>query len=181
MFTTVGRGVRRALGSKLTVAVAAGALGFGAAGTAVYADIPDGNGVINACYSGTGSLRVIDTAARPPRNKCFGTETALSWTAKGIAGPRGPAGAAGPPGPRGPAGAPGSSSGQDFYFKQFFGRVSCDGDDFATGGGASAPDLKTALKTSIPLFESGLIPDGWQGETVDGKPANVIVMCVRRK
>ncbi|MDQ4009434.1 MAG: hypothetical protein M3228_01750 [Actinomycetota bacterium] len=174
MFTMIGRGARRALGSKLAVAVAAGALGFGVAGTAAYAGIPDDKGVINACYSGTGSLRVIDTADRPPRNKCFGTETALSWTAKGAPGPRGPAGPAGPPG----------SSNLTFYFKRGIGVVDCNPFDTAVGGGGgfirvggSAPPLGSSNPTN---FVNGR-PISWAAQDINGKALDVSVVCAHQQ
>lgn len=57
------------------------------------ASIPDGAGVIHACYTDDGRLRVIDTAE--VTGTCKALETALSWNQ---AGPVGPAGPAGPPG-----------------------------------------------------------------------------------
>lgn len=83
-----------------------------------YAAVPDGSGVIHACYrtngehgSGEfGKLRVID----PTRGQhCKGNEAALSWNHTGPQGAPGPQGASGPSGPvgatgpSGPAGAPG--------------------------------------------------------------------------
>jgi hypothetical protein len=41
--------------------------------TVAFAQIPDSNGVIHACYSAGGSLRVIDA----PTQQCLVTETAL--------------------------------------------------------------------------------------------------------
>jgi len=71
------------------------------AGTA-YATIPDGNGVIHACYQRSGgSLRVIDSSV----TNCGSKETSLNWNVQGAQGPQGPAG---PPGPAGPAGTPGA-------------------------------------------------------------------------
>src|SRR5436309_1198965 len=80
--------------------------------------IPDGSGVIHACYkqdgsSGTdgqngndghGRLRVIDSAKG---EKCGVGEGSISWGQTGPAGPQGPAGTAGPQGPPGAAGPQG--------------------------------------------------------------------------
>ncbi len=65
----------------------------GVAGTAVVvATIPDGGGVIHACYrtSGgqAGSLRVIDS----PTQACTSNEAALSWNQTGPQGPPGQSG-----------------------------------------------------------------------------------------
>jgi len=72
-----------------------------AAGGIAFATIPDGSGVIHACYSKSGgSLRVIDSSV----TSCGQNETALTWN---NAGPRGPQGVPGPQGPVGPAGPQG--------------------------------------------------------------------------
>jgi hypothetical protein len=61
------------------------------------AAIPDGDGVIHACYQKTtGDLRVVDD-----QNSCKNTETPLAW---GQTGPEGPQGDEGPQGPEGPSG-----------------------------------------------------------------------------
>lgn len=61
-----------------------------------YAAVPDGTGVIHACYAkNSGSLRVSDTA------ECKSGEVALSWNQ---IGPAGAIGEQGPPGDPGPAG-----------------------------------------------------------------------------
>jgi len=72
----------------------------------VRAMIPDGGGVIHACFQNlTGALRIVDNTAN-----CRLGETALAWSQTGPQGPRGIAGPAGPqgaPGPVGPVGAQG--------------------------------------------------------------------------
>lgn len=90
---------------------------------AAYATIPDGGGVIHACYAKSGgTLRVIDSSV----TRCkASSETSLDWNRQGPTGPTGPAGPlgatgpvgatgpagpAGPAGPVGPAGAPGIST-----------------------------------------------------------------------
>ena len=60
---------------------------------------PDANGVISACYSNNGSIRVIDPAAS---EQCRSKETLLEWNQ---AGPSGSPGSMGPPGPSGPPGS----------------------------------------------------------------------------
>jgi len=89
--------------SKRKLAVV-GLVGVAAVGVGTaYATIPDGNGVIHACYQRSGgSLRVIDNSV----TNCSSKETSLSWNVQGAQGPQGPAG---PPGPVGPAGTPGAA------------------------------------------------------------------------
>ena len=71
----------------------------------VVATIPDGGGVIHACYSRSGgSLRIIDNSV----TNCKQGETSLSWNVAGAPGPVGPAGPTGPPGPAGADGADGA-------------------------------------------------------------------------
>jgi hypothetical protein len=72
---------------------------------AAYAAIPDGNGVINGCYTNKGGiLRVIDPSAG---QRCSSLETPLSWNQKGPKGDTGPRGPTGPKGDTGPQGPPG--------------------------------------------------------------------------
>jgi hypothetical protein len=117
--------------------------------------VPSGSdGVINACYSSDGSLRVIDEEAGKTCNKRW---TPLSWSQRGLQGPpgvQGPAGedgqdgqdgAPGPPGPPGPAG-PGFGEivireqaniplpANDFESAT----VMCKPGEVATGGGSGA-------------------------------------------
>lgn len=71
------------------------------AGGAAYATIPDGGGVIHACYqSQNGALRVIDDAAE----SCLRSESAISWSQTGPQGTTGPQGPQGEPGPQGQSG-----------------------------------------------------------------------------
>src|SRR5215471_4596236 len=72
------------------------ALGGGIA----YATVPGGADAIHGCYQKqSGSLRVID----PATDTCNPSETAISWNAQGVPGPRGDPGSAGPAGPAGSA------------------------------------------------------------------------------
>jgi hypothetical protein len=80
---------------KKTILAAVTLAALGVAGGVAYATIPDGQGVIHACYKVTkGDLRVIDSGA------CVAGELPLSWNQTG---PQGPAG------PQGPQGATGAS------------------------------------------------------------------------
>ena len=84
--------------SVILVSAGLNAAAFGIA----HATIPDGNGVIHACYlNSDGRLRVVNDPT-----SCKRDETALSWSQSGPQGPQGPVG---PPGPQGPQGAPGTS------------------------------------------------------------------------
>jgi hypothetical protein len=92
----------RKLVSVLSVLVVLG----GAGSAAVFAAIPDSNGVIHACYTTSGLLprvRIIDNASQ----SCNSNETAISWNQQG---PQGPAGPQGPTGPQGPAGEDGDNA-----------------------------------------------------------------------
>ena len=79
-------------------------IALGAAGLAL-ASVPTSNGVINTCYTRSGSFRVIDTG---DGQKCRRWEKPLSWNKSGGGNGSGQPGPAGPVGPAGPAGAPGA-------------------------------------------------------------------------
>ena len=69
--------------SKKLAFVAAGAVAALALGSFAFAAIPDGGGVIHACYKkDTGVLRVTDTATNVPKG-CTTKETALDWNQQG--------------------------------------------------------------------------------------------------
>jgi hypothetical protein len=89
----------------LVVAIATVAL---VGGTIAWAAVPDGNGVIHACYNNSnGKLRVMD-ATNPKLPTCLASkETALNWSQQGPKGDTGAAGAQGPKGDTGAAGAQG--------------------------------------------------------------------------
>ena len=60
-----------------------------AAGSAAFAAIPDGNGVIHACYANqSGQVRIYDSQATLPKG-CGPKETAITWNQKGPQGPQG--------------------------------------------------------------------------------------------
>ncbi|HEY3714942.1 MAG TPA: collagen-like protein [Jatrophihabitantaceae bacterium] len=109
MPTNIGRAVRRALRSRVTIAAATAMLTASVAGAVAYAAIPDANGQVNGCYATSntllgpakGSLRVVD-----PGERCRSGETAIAWSQ---VGPQGPPGVAGPTGPQGATGLQGTT------------------------------------------------------------------------
>lgn len=136
------------LGMVLAIAVSSAALG----GLAVASGlIPAHDGTITGCYSASGQLRVVASAA-----ECREHETALEWNQRG---PEGPQGLQGPQGPQGPPGV----AGQDGQ----------DGQDGAAGppGPAGIP-----LSQSCPSdhYVSGIASDGTLTCTViPGAPADL--------
>lgn len=84
--------------------------GLALAGGAVYAAIPDSNGVIHGCIDRSSPdkrgwvLRVIDTAERPA---CPAGMASINWNQTGPPGPQGPQGNPGAQGAQGPQGDPG--------------------------------------------------------------------------
>jgi hypothetical protein len=73
---------------KSTIILAAAA-GVALAAGVARATIPDGAGVIHACYSRSGgALRVLDDSV----TSCKAAETSLAWGVAGPVGPPGPAG-----------------------------------------------------------------------------------------
>jgi hypothetical protein len=92
----------------LIAAVLAAGVGAGV----TYAAVPDGHGVIHACYvvnahnqNEIGKLRIVDPALG---QHCALHENALSWNHAGPRGPRGPRGSRGAQGPSGPSGPQGA-------------------------------------------------------------------------
>jgi hypothetical protein len=92
--------------SKFKLAAILAAIAAVAAGSAAFAAIPDGNGVIHACYwkGTTGSMRIIDPAQG---QKCTSNENELDWSQQGPPGAPGARGDKGDPGQQGPAGVSG--------------------------------------------------------------------------
>lgn len=90
---------------RVITTTAVGALALGTAGVAV-ASVPSANGVIHACLSPPGTVRVIDTDAG---QTCRSNETPLDWNQQGLPGPQGVPGSAGVQGPAGPAGPKGDT------------------------------------------------------------------------
>src|SRR4051812_40353498 len=92
-----------------------------AAGTYAVASIPDGNGVITACWDHNndtthfGTLRVIEPSLPAAGHSnyeysCLTNETQITWNQQGPTGPVGPGGPQGPAGPQGSQGARAPSS-----------------------------------------------------------------------
>jgi hypothetical protein len=75
-----------------------------------FAAIPSSNGLISACKTTDGAIKLIDKEAG---QTCPGSQKLVEWNQQGPAGPAGPAGAAGPQGAQGPQGLRGPS---DAYF-----------------------------------------------------------------
>ena len=76
--------------SKKIAVLAAGAVAALALGSFAFAAIPDGNGVIHACFNkNSGAVRVTDTATNLPQG-CSSKEAALDWNQQGPKGDRGP-------------------------------------------------------------------------------------------
>jgi hypothetical protein len=89
---------------KLAAVVAV--IAAGALAAVAYASIPDGSGVIHACYKqDNGSLRVIDSSTATCNKS---SEVSLNWNQTGPQGPVGPQGPKGNQGPKGDKGDPGS-------------------------------------------------------------------------
>jgi len=85
--------------------MALGLLGTGVAfadGAQVTGPIPSADGVIHACYSHSGLVRL-----EPAEYVCHTKQTAISWNQTGPEGPQGATGATGPQGPQGAIGPQG--------------------------------------------------------------------------
>ena len=92
-----------------------------AAGSAAFAAIPDGNGVIHACYDNqSGQVRIYDSQTNLPKS-CGSKETAITWNKQGpqgvpgLPGPKGDKGDPGDPGPKGDPGPQGDRGPSDAY------------------------------------------------------------------
>jgi hypothetical protein len=75
------------------LSIAAGVAALAVSGGIAYATIPGSGGVVSACYSKAGDLRVIDAEGGAP---CKSGETPLSWNQQGPKGDPGPQGEPGP-------------------------------------------------------------------------------------
>ncbi len=123
-------------------------------GAVAVAAVPDGNGVISACYqvqkdgvtpvAADGNVRIIDPSAGQTCNPVGGAgaeEHALSWNASGPPGPEGAAGPSGSPGAAGPQGATGPAGAA----------VSIDGQTFTLGDGKTlAPPVSLVPPLQAP-------------------------------
>ena len=166
-------------GARLLAALAVGGAMFGIA-TAVQASIPDGNGVIHACFAkNNGALRAIDTDAGQVCDTK--REGALSWSqtggpgARGATGPtgatgiagtngtngtngqNGATGATGPSGPRGPSGSLSS-------FDDLAG-LPCSGQQGGKISISYGSDGTVTLKCGLPVGHTTLAADAADGDT----------------
>ena len=111
------------------------------AATVAFAQIPDSNGVIHACYhTANGGIRVVDDPS-----ECSSGEAPLEWYQTGAAGAQGPAG------PQGPAGVDGANGAQGAQGPQ--GAPGVDGADGADGaqgpqGSAGPPGAGVGFASS---------------------------------
>jgi hypothetical protein len=136
------------------------------AATVAFAQIPDSNGVIHACYhTGNGGIRVVDDPS-----ECSTGEAPLEWYQTGAAGAQGPAGPQGPMGPagldgadgvQGPQGSPGVDGAHGAQGPQ--GSPGVDGVDGADGaqgprGPAGPPGADGAAGAGIGLASSTTRP-----------------------
>lgn len=126
-------------------------VGIGSA--AVYASIPDGSGVIHACYNNsTGMTRIIDDSSQT----CRGGETAITWNQTGPQGPQGPQG---PPGSGGGSGLVSNLVGANFtgaslQYRNF-----------------SGADLHNAIFTGANLTGASFNGANLSGTTIDARAA----------
>jgi Collagen triple helix repeat (20 copies) len=103
------------------------------AGGVAYATIPDGGGVIHACYDKqSGQVRIFDPAGGAIKG-CGKTEAETSWSQTGPQGPAGTAGAQGTQGPKGDPGSPGSQGPQGLPGNLALAGQSCSEGTFVTG------------------------------------------------
>jgi hypothetical protein len=164
----------RRLGRRgVVLAVAAGAL---AAAGVSYAFIPDGSGVIHACYDKvSGQVRIYDSQTGKPKG-CGSGEVAITWNQRGPSGPSGPAGASGPSGPSGATGPSGASGpagpaasqvvshGETIYcFPNIDDEPPCQPGDDALSASVNCPDGTT-------LFGGGGEVEAFEGLTNNGVP-----------
>lgn len=110
------------------------------AATVAFAQIPDSNGVIHACYhTGNGGIRVVDDPS-----ECTSGEAPLEWYQTGAAGAQGPAGPQGPMGPAGVDGVDGADGADGAQGAQ--GPAGPPGAD-----GANGPGVGLASSTNRPV------------------------------
>lgn len=81
-------------------------LAVGVVGGLAYAAIPGANGVIQGCYDGGGSLKVVDALPCPKGH------TPLPWNQQGVKGDKGDTGATGA------TGAPGAAGQREVFFAE---------------------------------------------------------------
>lgn len=168
------------------IAVAALGLAGLMAGIA-WATIPDGAGVIHACYSSSDKiLRVVDSGG------CAKGEAPVSWSTnaiQGVQGPQGDQGAKGDTGLQGRAGVT-FAQGQgalvvtDPVIGGFFKSLTCPAGAKALDGGWTWDVLSGSKLMDQPLAESWPIGDNEWGfaagfdHDYTSFPINVFVRCV---
>jgi hypothetical protein len=76
-------------------------------GAWAWASVPDGSGVIHACYSTNGTLKQLVLVDPAKGTRCPGGYTALNFNQTGPQGPVGPQGVTGAQGPTGATGSQG--------------------------------------------------------------------------
>jgi hypothetical protein len=127
------------------------------AATVAFAQIPDSNGVIHACYhTGNGGIRVVDDPS-----ECTSGEAPLEWYQTGAAGAQGPAGPQGSVGPAGVDGVDGADGADGEQGPQ--GPAGPPGADGANGPGvglASATARPVRVKRRATVLERLDLPAG---------------------
>ena len=162
------------------VALATAVLGVGVA----TATIPDSSGTIHGCYKqSNGNLSVIDTGTG---GTCKTSETAVTWSQKGVQGIPGPQGVQGQQGPQGTAGPDGVDdytivSAQGTTTAEFgdaFVAATCPTGDVAVGGGFDIPP-----SANVSPFLSENHGDGWQVQIFgdSGVTMTVYAVCVGKQ
>jgi hypothetical protein len=157
-------------------------------GTAAYASIPDGSGVIHACYQSPppehgAPLNVIDTGAG---GNCSGGHVALTWNQTGPQGPAGAAGATGATGPQGPPGVSGYQLEQQTQTltedTETTFTVTCAAGEVPTGGGyhTQYPSGHVAVGDDYPVSNGWVVRLVLLGNTGGSysKDVTVYAVCV---
>jgi Collagen triple helix repeat (20 copies) len=160
--------MKRLLGRRGGLVVAAVVVVAVAAGGIAYASIPDSNGVIHGCYRKTsGQLIVIDSSGKG----CEEGWTPLNWSQTG---PKGATGATGPTGPTGPTGLKGATGPTGATgLKGATGATGPTGPTGATG--ATGPTGATGA-TGIPGV-SGLVRVAGPSVSLSGCCATAFATC----
>jgi hypothetical protein len=175
------KGMRTPLAAVMALVVAGLTAGI------AWATIPDGTGLIHACYSASDkSLRIVDSSG------CTKSELPVSWNQNASQGPQGPQGNQGP---KGDTGAPGFAGltfakGQydyvvsDSVIGGFFKELTCPAGTKALDGAWDWWVLNGSTHTEEPVAESWPIGDDSWGFAVGfdhdytSFPMNVSLRCV---
>jgi hypothetical protein len=97
------------LGATTVTALVAGGMGVAWGAGAFTQSIPDGSGIVYACYSSSGTLKTIYLIDPSAGTTCPNGFTQVWWNQRGQTGPSGRTGPTGPTGGSGPSGATGPS------------------------------------------------------------------------